>query len=323
MTNQESRRTSSPAFLFARLASRPSRKTPLPDLAALLRIAAALGIAALLAGLPGNWSQVTEALRSVWPQTILALLLVGGLLFILGEPVWGVAGLVVALGFTVRLLPAFEAGEPLPRHDMTVVWANVLKRHGAYDRAIALAQVEKAEIVVFGETPLKAPIPDGWHAPCQGRPIHVLTRDPTASCRLLYDTERTPARIEISKEGRAITILALHTTMPLKPSGRMRRAEEIRSTAASVPEGEPVLAIGDFNTVPWSDAFAPLERQNLKRLHYGLATTWLSPIPFVGLPIDHAFIKGLEGSVRVGPGIGSDHRPLIVRLSLSETDTDA
>ena len=74
--------------------------------------------------------------------------------------------------------------------------------------------------------------------------------------------------------------------------------------------------LGDYNATPWTTAFRDLRRENgMLRLSPGPASTWFAPWPILGLPIDHALVTGkLEGSVRVGPGLGSDHMPLIVRL---------
>lgn len=98
------------------------------------------------------------------------------------------------------------------------------------------------------------------------------------------------------------------------------RAAEL-DALASEPYEHPTVIVGDFNTVPWSPVLLQLtEERNLRRLNIGARTTWLSPLLFLGLPIDHALVsEAMMASAEVGPHIRSDHRPLIIRVKLPAT----
>ena len=78
------------------------------------------------------------------------------------------------------------------------------------------------------------------------------------------------------------------------------------------------IVAGDLNCTPWSPNFVDLlKSSNLinSGLGHGLAISW-TPIPItaLGLPIDHVLVgDGIQVADRkVGPHVGSDHRPVIV-----------
>ena len=89
-----------------------------------------------------------------------------------------------------------------------------------------------------------------------------------------------------------------------------------------------VLMLGDFNAAPYSAGFraalaasgltdsccVPAERPSRPR------PTWFSSWPGVGLALDHALVSpGLRiVERRLGPDIGSDHRPLVLDIRLAD-----
>jgi endonuclease/exonuclease/phosphatase (EEP) superfamily protein YafD len=76
--------------------------------------------------------------------------------------------------------------------------------------------------------------------------------------------------------------------------------------------------VGDLNATPWSSAFAGLAECGLRRAG-SLRPTWPSlGGGWIGIPIDHV-LASRHWRVRdagLGPGLGSDHRPLLARLVL-------
>jgi endonuclease/exonuclease/phosphatase (EEP) superfamily protein YafD len=82
-----------------------------------------------------------------------------------------------------------------------------------------------------------------------------------------------------------------------------------------------VIAAGDFNATAWSPHFQDLVAagglRNAIQGHGYVATwpTWFWPAL---IPIDHVLVKGPLAAtpLRRGPGIGSDHYPLIADLRL-------
>jgi len=79
-----------------------------------------------------------------------------------------------------------------------------------------------------------------------------------------------------------------------------------------LPDGARVLAVGDFNSSPFSPLFARFLQESGSRP----ATRYFTPTwkPFF-LNIDHALAKGLNISARTLPWQHSDHRPLLVEYT--------
>jgi endonuclease/exonuclease/phosphatase (EEP) superfamily protein YafD len=120
----------------------------------------------------------------------------------------------------------------------------------------------------------------------------------------------------------ALEVLAMHARWPITPSLHASRnaaldAAAVRARAAA----GPVVMIGDLNLTPHSPDFARLlERSGLRDAAAGRIwqPTWMAGFWPLALRIDHVLVSpGIcVESVEVGPPIGSDHRPLRVRLRL-------
>ena len=86
---------------------------------------------------------------------------------------------------------------------------------------------------------------------------------------------------------------------------------------------EPLIVAGDFNVTPWSQHFhTALARSGLNdcAAGHGLAPSWPSQFPPLGIRIDHCWASQHWRStdVRLGPSLGSDHLPLIADLELEK-----
>ena len=96
-----------------------------------------------------------------------------------------------------------------------------------------------------------------------------------------------------------------------------------RASQRSPPRtSEPLIVAGDFNVTPWSRHFrTALERSGLNdcAAGHGLAPSWPSQFPPLGIRIDHCWASHHWRSidVRLGPSHGSDHLPLIADLALA------
>ncbi len=134
-------------------------------------------------------------------------------------------------------------------------------------------------------------------------------------------------------DDRCTTIVARHAVRPRLPLGFVGQPpvhrdqllqEGARRAAIHVANGDRVVLVGDLNVTPWSASFRdvlatsglgdsatmPAEKPRVP------LPTWFSIVPGIGLPIDHALVgPGLRiVERRLGPNIGSDHRPLILDL---------
>ncbi len=136
-------------------------------------------------------------------------------------------------------------------------------------------------------------------------------------------------RTTISFQGLPVIIQNLHLVPPGDPSmlheQRVQFAwlsDWVRSLAKSADQPAVILA-GDFNSTPSSPQHAVLRAAGLVESHeqagQGTGHTWPDIAPLSNLPgirIDHVYLSKQLRAVqaRVGPSIGSDHRPQVVRL---------
>lgn len=81
----------------------------------------------------------------------------------------------------------------------------------------------------------------------------------------------------------------------------------------------PVLALGDFNSVPWEKHFTKfLESTDMKSTleGHGYKITWPAIMPLFGVPMDHILMqRGTQYyNFNIGPYAGSDHYPIAIDL---------
>jgi endonuclease/exonuclease/phosphatase (EEP) superfamily protein YafD len=121
--------------------------------------------------------------------------------------------------------------------------------------------------------------------------------------------------------GRALQLIGVHAAWPLGgsiQSERNRQLRELAALARSTPG--PLLVMGDLNVSPFSPQFeALLASSGLRSAAEGEGwqPTWPTFLPLAGIQIDHALVSAalpVLGFGR-GPGVGSDHRPILVDLA--------
>lgn len=122
--------------------------------------------------------------------------------------------------------------------------------------------------------------------------------------------------------GASLTVIGTHPYPPVRRECAAVRDEYIAGVAdiAASVEG-PCVVLGDLNTTSWSPVFTRLvKRSGLRdsRHGFGIQPTWPDGNRLLRIPIDHALVSGEITVVdrRVGPSIGSDHRPLIIELGI-------
>lgn len=150
----------------------------------------------------------------------------------------------------------------------------------------------------------------------------LLSRQVLLQANVLRDAEGM-AHIEAQLEfhGQRIALAAIHPMPPLSPEYHTARNRKImRLIDAAQDNAHPALIAGDFNATPWSSAFVHGEKRGWRRAT-GLASTWpAAGRGLFGIPIDHILASPgwrLQGS-SLGPSLGSDHLPVLVRLFLPE-----
>jgi endonuclease/exonuclease/phosphatase (EEP) superfamily protein YafD len=243
---------------------------------------------------------------------------------------------VVNLAF---ILPYYAASRPPAASNavhLKLMHANVLGGNKDYAALIAVVEEERPDVLVLQEFtekweeqlryPLGSQYPYSKLAPRQGgsgmalysryplEGAEVLTLDASSHLAIL-------ARVNI--DGIPLTVLALHPPTPMRTDKFANRNEQF-SRAASImreTQGAKVL-IGDLNTTMWSPYFTDLIADSglsNARQGFGLMPSWPVPLPTpFQIPIDHCLVGGgvAVDSIRTGGRTGSDHRPLIVEVSV-------
>jgi endonuclease/exonuclease/phosphatase (EEP) superfamily protein YafD len=154
--------------------------------------------------------------------------------------------------------------------------------------------------------------------------LALYWRGETLTPPVLLSEAGLPAiRLRLQVAGQPVEILNVHTAAPFSPDrARRYRAQMAALTDYAAGAKEPLLLAGDLNSSLWSQEYRALtEGSGLRnaREGRGVLGTWPSFLGPLRTPLDHV-LAGPHWQVldcRVAPSIGSDHRPLIVRVALA------
>ena len=197
----------------------------------------------------------------------------------------------------------------------------LLEPHGP--DIVALEEFTDAAQRVVSDNEIRKRYPYQFFAAANGPfGIAILSRHPFIRTERvpLSDEWQTPRlRAVIAWNGESVAVSAVHPMPPWNARYAVARDVALREEAQWLGafNGHGILA-GDLNDTPWSTGMHGVEGK-LRRAS-GLAPTW----PNVGgwlsvLPIDHVLVTSgwRRLSAKVGPDIGSDHRPVVVELNIS------
>ncbi|MEI8012983.1 MAG: endonuclease/exonuclease/phosphatase family protein [Candidatus Omnitrophota bacterium] len=119
-----------------------------------------------------------------------------------------------------------------------------------------------------------------------------------------------------------LTVLLTHPLPPGSPEGFRQRNEQLSAIATQrLAFRDSMILIGDLNTTSWAYYFQDfVKKMNLvdTRQGFGLQLSWPVMMPLLAITIDHILVSKdftvLER--RTGPDVGSDHRPVYVKLGV-------
>ena len=254
----------------------------------------------------------------------------------LQDPKFSLALLITAILNGVFIVDWYRPlkGESSGDQNLKLMHANVLARNDQYQKLLDLVTEEEPDMVflqeinndwVAGITSLKSEYPYYYTEPRAGNfGIAVYSKFPFNSILhvdsppLGYPT--ISATVSIGEKD--LTLISSHPTIPLGAKLHSVRNEQLESLVERVQSADtPVVLLGDFNASIWDPRYRNLERStgllNARR-GFGVLPTWPTFMPFAMIPIDHVLVSEGIGVIdaRTGKGIGSDHLPLIVTLSL-------
>jgi endonuclease/exonuclease/phosphatase (EEP) superfamily protein YafD len=313
----------------------------------LLNILALLTGLATILGFFGSQWWIFEALDHPRIQYCLILavaLIIGGIYrqkwsFILGVP--------FALNLVVILPLFFHPNLPVSSNyiPLTILHANLDRDNLQYDRAIEYVSNQKADLIFLQEvTPawlnklnsniknykLHTVLPlDNSLGVAMLVPISISQNIEIVTSQILYMPAYSPRptiEVIVHRQGKKIAILSMSTARGTNSKGassfQKTEFDEVAKWSMNQQQEHKreVIAIGDFNSTPWSGRFRQFQTDsNLinSQFGFGLQTTWPASLPSLfRIPIDHCLhsreIRTVER--QIGSDIGSDHLPLLVKL---------
>ena len=149
--------------------------------------------------------------------------------------------------------------------------------------------------------------------------LAILSRHPLVQVHVVRDANGIPLiQAKVRWKESIIGLAALHPMWPQALEQHVMRNRTLQSmTPAVTDEHLPSIVAGDLNATPWSNAFSGLQERGWQRAT-GLTPTWPAFLRgWLGVPIDHVLVNchwAVASSI-VGPTIGSDHLPVLVKLA--------
>jgi endonuclease/exonuclease/phosphatase (EEP) superfamily protein YafD len=135
----------------------------------------------------------------------------------------------------------------------------------------------------------------------------------------------------VLKNGRRLRVVTTHLTRPWPFGDSARHEAQIEAAFSRIRKSDlPTVLLGDFNAAPWFPSLRSAREAagfDEARLPAFAWATWPARLPHIAggvsfplpvIPLDHVFTRGAMETVswRVGDTVGSEHRPVMVTVSL-------
>ena len=215
---------------------------------------------------------------------------------------------------------------------------NVLQDNRDYGRTLDLIRREDPDLLLLTETdqawidalePVLGRYPGRIERPLDNTyGIAFASRLPMSNASIQdfaqADTPSVLATLEAG--GNAFRMIGLHPRPPKPRQDTEERDAEIVMAARMADDlAMPVLALGDFNDVAWSDTtrlFRDIGGFLDPRAGRGTYATFPAGLVWLGWPLDHLFAtrEFLFEEKAVLGSVGSDHRPVSARLCLAPAE---
>ena len=272
-----------------------------------------LALAALIIGQLGALHWLAELFSHFVPYYAAVFILAALCLRHRWRYLWAALALVLTgwMLWPFRLDPADAAAT-------RVIWYNVHLDNPAAEAESTALLAEQADLLALGEINLDNPdwqsLRQAYPHGCQHREhspfaLALWSKQPLAACEVHMIGDYPYIRAQTA-DGTAL--YALHPPPPISSELAGSRQHYLTETARALAAEPRALAVGDFNSSP----FSPLFRRFLQESGSRPATRYFTPTwkPFF-LNIDHALAKGLNVSAHTLPWQHSDHRPLLAEYT--------
>ena len=207
--------------------------------------------------------------------------------------------------------------------DLRVAHFNVFVANTQYEKTLEKALATGADLLSFQEVHsswatflekhLAAAYPY-YHIVAgegSGDGIAVFARYPLCNLKTIYWEDRPNIAGDMEVADSSVHFLASHTISPLSIARYHQRKRHLQQiTQYLQQQDQPVLAIGDYNIVPWNRHITQLKKQaQLADSRKGRQATFPSYLGRWGIPIDYIFHSDELNCLNFGTiqGTGSDH----------------
>ncbi len=206
---------------------------------------------------------------------------------------------------------------------------NLWDWNNRFEEIAAYVEQTGADIVVFQEVTcarteplfalLRRSYPHILQFPndCFGQAL--LSKQPWLESGRIDAQGRTPLLVwaRFSSNGTDFHVTGTHVAMPLDSDEQVQHVDRLIAHMADRPG--PHIVAGDFNLTPFSWKLAKLGHATRLHRHATFLATWPTHWPLPLFLIDNILSTREFTTVRthLGPDLGSDHRPLVVDLSLT------
>lgn len=211
---------------------------------------------------------------------------------------------------------------------------NVLQDNRDYAATLDLIRSEKPDILLLTETdaawakalePLLRNYPHRLDRPLPNTyGMMFASKFPVSDASIQDlakpDTPSVMATLHMGEQD--VRFIGIHPHPPRPGSDTDERDFELLKVGKLLEtERRPVLVLGDFNDVAWSNTselFKKTARLLDPRIGRGSYATFPSNMIWLAWPLDHVFVSEqfLLGDMRVLPNVGSDHRAIVSDLCL-------
>ncbi len=213
--------------------------------------------------------------------------------------------------------------------DLKIISANVLYENIDYQRTIDLIKKENPDVFGLVElTPGLAKTLEILHAdyPYQetlpapnGFGLGLYSKVELKELMVKHYPDGIPfITALLEKDHKTAHIVLTHVMTPITPSTYEERNASLEMLTKEIAAQERTIVMGDFNLTPWSHFYQKFIQDsnlmNLRNFSSGLQMSWFGYGFY--LPIDHMFVSRNIAPLefKIGPDIGSDHRPAIAEL---------
>lgn len=295
------------------------------------------GMLATVAGFCGRIAWLFEVFSHFRLQIGCGLLICGLVMLAARRIRMAVVSLLVGVGLLATIVPLYLSGDAAPLPDagkFRLLSSNVLRNNRDHELLFDLIEHEDPDVIVLVEVgaewadairSLDEAYPFQVVVPRRSFGAAILSRIPLQDVGDACDHPKMTAApvVRFAVGNQEMTLVAAH---PVPPEGRVnanRRNAQLRQYATYVSEQTgPVILAGDLNCTSWSPYFKDLIRNSGlrdSRRGFGLQPSWPVGVSWLQIAIDHCLISPEIRVVdrRIGPDIGSDHRPVICDLAVT------